>query len=49
MGILFREGDIVEQGEEAEEQAVEGAAARGAPVTGTVSLGIGSLRARAAS
>jgi hypothetical protein len=44
-GILFKEGDIVEQGEEAEEQAVEGAAARGAPVTGSASLGIGSLRA----
>jgi hypothetical protein len=45
-GILFKDGDIVEQGEEAEEQAVEGAAARGAPVTGSASLGIGSLRAR---
>ena len=45
-GILFKEGDIVEQGEEAEEQAVEGAAARGAPVTGLASLGIGSLRGR---
>jgi uncharacterized protein len=44
-GILFKEGDIVEQGEEAEELAVEGAAARGAPVTGSASLGIGSLRA----
>jgi hypothetical protein len=43
-GILFREGDIVEQGEEAEEEAVEGAAARGAPVVGSASLGIGSLR-----
>ena len=31
-GILFQEGDIVEHGEEAEEQAVEGAAARGAPL-----------------
>jgi uncharacterized protein len=45
-GILFKDGDIVEQGEEAEEQAVEGAAARGAPVAGSASLGIGSLRAR---
>jgi hypothetical protein len=48
-GILFREGDIVEQGEEAEEEAVEGSAARGAPVTGSASLGIGSLRARPAT
>jgi hypothetical protein len=44
-GILFKEGDIVAQGEEAEEEAVEGAAARGAPVVGSASLGIGSLRA----
>lgn len=44
-GILFKEGDIVEQGEEAEEEAVEDAAARGAPVVGSASLGIGSLRA----
>jgi hypothetical protein len=43
-GILFREGDIVERGEEAEEEAVEGAAERGAPVAGGLSLGIGSLR-----
>ena len=43
-GILFQEGDIVERGEEAEEEAVEGAAERGAPVSGGVSLGIGSLR-----
>jgi hypothetical protein len=48
-GILLTEGDIVEEGEEAEEGAVEGAAARGAPVTGSVSLGIGSLRARPAT
>lgn len=45
-GVLFKEGDIVEHGEEAEETAVEGAAERGAPVTGSASLGIGSLRAR---
>jgi uncharacterized protein len=44
-GILLTDGDIVEHGEEAEEEAVEGAADRGAPVTGSVSLGIGSLRA----
>jgi uncharacterized protein len=43
-GILFRDGDIVEKGEAAEEAAVEGEAARGAPVVGSVSLGIGSLR-----
>jgi hypothetical protein len=43
-GILFQEGDIVEHGEESEEEAVEGAAARGAPLPGGVSLGIGSLR-----
>jgi uncharacterized protein len=43
-GILFRVGDIVEQGEAAEEEAVEGAAERGAPVVGSGSLGIGSLR-----
>src|SRR5438876_509133 len=33
-GILFQEGDIVEHGEEAEEEAVEGDAAQGAPVAG---------------
>jgi len=43
-GILFQEGDIVEHGEEAEEEAVEEAAARGAPLVGTTSLGIGSLK-----
>jgi hypothetical protein len=43
-GILFQEGDIVEHGEESEEEAVEGAAAKGAPVPGGTSLGIGSLR-----
>jgi uncharacterized protein len=42
-GILFKEGDIVEHGEEAEEEAVEEEAARGAPVTGSESLGIGGL------
>jgi hypothetical protein len=49
VGILFQEGDIVEHGEEAEEEAVESAAARGAPVTGSASLGIGSLRGGAAT
>jgi hypothetical protein len=43
-GILFQEGDIVEHGEEAEEEAVEGAAERGAPLSGSTSLGIGGLR-----
>ena len=43
-GILFQEGDIVEHGEEAEEEAIEEAAAKGAPVAGSTSLGIGSLR-----
>jgi hypothetical protein len=43
-GILFQEGDIVAHGEEAEEEAVEEAAGRGAPVTGSASLGIGGLR-----
>jgi hypothetical protein len=43
-GILFQDGDIVEHGEEAEEEAVEEAATRGAPVVGSTSLGIGHLR-----
>jgi uncharacterized protein len=47
LGILFQEGDIVEHGEESEEEATEGAAERGASVVGTVSLGIGSLRGAA--
>jgi uncharacterized protein len=46
-GILFKDGDIVEHGEESEEQAVERAAAKGAPLSGTTSLGIGSLRGAA--
>ena len=46
-GILFQEGDIVEHGEEAEEEAVEGAAARGAPLAGSTSLGIGGLKGQA--
>jgi uncharacterized protein len=46
-GILFAEGDIVAAGEEAEEEAVEGAAARGAPLVGSTSLGIGSLKGAA--
>jgi hypothetical protein len=43
-GILFQEGDIVDHGEEAEEEATEGEAERGAPLAGGESLGIGSLR-----
>ena len=43
-GILFEDGDIVEHGEEAEEEAVEGAVERGAPLAGSTSLGIGSLK-----
>jgi uncharacterized protein len=43
-GILFQEGDIVEHGEEAEEEATEGAAERGEPLTGSESLGIGGMR-----
>ena len=43
-GILFQEGDIVEHGEEAEEEAVEGAAERGGPFVGGTSLGIGGLK-----
>ena len=43
-GILFTEGDIVEHGEEAEEEAVEGEAARGAPLSTGESLGIGGLK-----
>jgi uncharacterized protein len=43
-GILFQQGDIVEHGEEAEEEATEEDAARGAPLAGGESLGIGGLR-----
>src|SRR5262245_19640003 len=43
-GILFTEGDIVEHGEESEEEATEEEAAKGAPLAGSDSLGIGSLR-----
>jgi uncharacterized protein len=43
-GILFQEGDIVEHGEESEEEATEGEAAKGAPLVGSESLGIGGLR-----
>jgi uncharacterized protein len=47
-GILFTEGDIVEHGEEAEEEATEDEAARGAPLSTGESLGIGGLREGAA-
>jgi uncharacterized protein len=43
-GILFKEGDIVEHGEESEEEATESEAAKGAPLVGSESLGIGDLR-----
>src|SRR4051794_34364312 len=43
-GSLFQGGEIVEHGEEAEESAVEGAANRGEPLTGSTTLGIGSLK-----
>jgi uncharacterized protein len=43
-GILFQEGNIVEHGEESEEEAVESEAAKGAPLVGSESLGIGGLR-----
>jgi hypothetical protein len=42
-GILFQDGDIVEHGEEAEEEATEDQASRGAPLAGSESLGIGGL------
>jgi uncharacterized protein len=45
-GILFQEGDIVEHGEEAEEEATEDRSARGAPDARGESLGIGGLRGR---
>jgi len=43
-GILFQEGDIVEHGEESEEEATEFEAAKGAPLVGSESLGIGDLQ-----
>jgi uncharacterized protein len=43
-GIIFQDGDIVEHGEEAEEEAVEGEAERGAPLSTGESLGIGGLK-----
>jgi uncharacterized protein len=43
-GILFQEGDIVEAGEESEAEATEEEASKGAPLAGSESLGIGSMR-----
>src|SRR3954465_7058200 len=43
-GILFTEGDIVEHGEEAEELGPGEQAAKSAPLVGSESLGIGSLK-----
>jgi hypothetical protein len=44
-GVLFRDGDIVEHGEEAEEQALEGETpGTSGSGDGSSSLGIGSLR-----
>jgi hypothetical protein len=45
-GILFQEGDIVAHGEEAEEAADGDDPTLDVPLTGTTSLGIGSLRGR---
>ena len=48
-GILFQSGDIVERGEAAEEEALEGADEEAPePDFSAGSLGIGSLRGRAA-
>jgi len=44
-GVLFKSGDIVAHGEEAEEEATEGGDSdSGGATDGTSSLGIGSLR-----
>src|SRR3954451_17126204 len=43
-GILFEDGDIVEHGEEAEEEAFDEAAEQSAAVAGSTSLGIGKPR-----
>ena len=45
-GILFQEGDIVEHGEEAEEAADDDDPTVDVPLSGSASLGIGSLRGR---
>ena len=43
-GILFQPGDIVEHGEEAEEEALDGGPEQPTPGDKSGSLGIGSLR-----
>jgi uncharacterized protein len=43
-GVLFKSGNIVAHGEEAEEEATEGGDAGGGATDGTSSLGIGSLK-----
>ena len=45
-GILFQEGDIVAHGEAAEEAADDDDPTVDVPLTGSASLGIGSLRGR---
>jgi hypothetical protein len=45
-GILFQEGDIVEHGEEAEEEAVSGDPDVATPGDPSGALGIGDLRGR---
>jgi hypothetical protein len=45
-GILFQEGDIVEHGEEAEEEATEPGADTATPGDPSGALGIGGLRGR---
>ena len=45
-GILFKEGDIVEHGEEAEEAATDDDPTVEVKPTGSVSLGIGGLKGR---
>jgi len=43
-GVLFQEGDIVEHGEEAEEEALSDGPEQAAPGDKSGSLGIGSLK-----
>jgi hypothetical protein len=43
-GVLFQSGDIVEHGEEAEAETLEGDGSGASGATGQGSLGIGSLR-----
>ena len=45
-GILFQDGDIVAHGEEAEEAADDDDPTVDVPLSGSASLGIGSLRGR---